>query len=91
MRRTGSEEIGLKAKPSAAGIISGAPRVLPLVHFLGEAPERRPWILKHDEPGAFCPASFSFFCFYRLELPTDSATEPLFYPAREFPASSNDS
>ena len=54
MRRTGSEEIG-SSKTLRRGSDSCLLRVLLSVHFFGEAPERRPWILEHDDAGRFLP------------------------------------
>jgi len=54
MRRTGSEEIG-SSQTLSRGSDSYLLRVLLSVHFLGEAPERRPWILEHDDAGRFLP------------------------------------
>lgn len=55
MRRTGSEEIGSSKTLGRAGMIPGLPRFLLLVHFFGEAPERRPWITEHDDAGRSLP------------------------------------
>jgi hypothetical protein len=78
MRRTGSEEIGT-SKALGRRSIPWAPRVLLLAHFFGEAPERRPWMLKHDDAGRCLPGFiFAFaFVFYRVDLPTDCAIEPV--------------
>jgi prepilin-type N-terminal cleavage/methylation domain-containing protein len=61
MRRTGSEEIGLKLNPRPRE--STHRGFLPLVHFFGEAPERRPWILKHDDAGRVLPGFIFVFPF----------------------------
>ena len=66
-----------QAKPSAARITSGAPRVLPLAHFFGEAPERRPWILKHDDAGRSLPGfTFAFSVSLGWIYPQIVAIEP---------------
>ena len=65
-----------QAKPSAARITSGAPRVLPLAHFFGEAPEP-PWILKHDEAGRSLPGfTFAFSVSLGWIYPQIVAIEP---------------
>jgi hypothetical protein len=48
-----------------------------LAHFFGEAPERRPWIPKHDEAGRSLPGFIFAFVFYLVDLPTDCSTEPI--------------
>jgi hypothetical protein len=65
-----------QAKPSVAGRIPGVPRLLLLVIFFGEAPERRPWITEHEDAGRSLPGFIFAFVFYWLELPTDCAIEP---------------
>ena len=65
MRRTGSEEIG-SSKTLSRGSDSCLLRVLLSVHFFGEAPERRPWILEHDDAGRFLPGFHFALGFIRL-------------------------
>ena len=75
MRRTGSEEIG---SSEALGRRKDSLRTeaFALSAFFGEAPERRPWILEHDDAGRSFPGFIFAFAFYLVDLPTDCAIEP---------------
>jgi hypothetical protein len=44
-------------------MIPSLPRVLLLVHFFGEAPERRPWIPEHEDAGRSLPGFIFAFAF----------------------------
>src|SRR5215469_4804548 len=50
-------------KPSGHRLQASAVRVLFFSPFFGEVPERRPWVLKHDDAGRFLPG-FLFAWFY---------------------------
>jgi hypothetical protein len=76
MRRTGSEEIG-SSKVLGRRKDSWRTEAFAFSDFFGEAPELRPWILKHDDAGRSLPGFIFAFVFYLVDLPTDCAIEPL--------------